>query len=505
MNRLHRLSLAALTCLGLAACHKEAPPPPVAQAPAAMPGDEIVAALPVIPDAQFNLADFGGVGDYKAFNTDAFKKAVAAIEKAGGGHLNVPAGIYKTLPFTLTSHMDLHLMPGATIKAPNTFAEYGLPDPNVSTGAARPPGRRGPPAPGAAAGPGQGSPEAPARAAGGGGGRPPGAFGRGRLAALISGNNLTDVAITGSGTIDGSGEEFWLWSDKAARRYPPGRTVVGRPHLITFSGIKRLHVDGVTLKDAPMYELVPNGDDLTIENLRIVAPSDSPNTDAIDPSGHRVVIRNCEIDNGDDNVALHAGSSDMLVENLTCLHGHGISVGSGTRGGLSHVVVRNCTFDGTDNGLRIKSYRGGGGEVKDFLYYNITMKNVRRPFDINMRYNGNAGLATDVGPREAEPGETQNIPNFHDIHIRDLTITRSPIAGRIVGIPEMMPKNITFTNVKIQADRGFLVQDAKEGIVFDNVQVTVALGEPIVTVNATMTLNGAVKTGDTGGSPDPFY
>ncbi len=476
MNRLHRLALATSTCLALAACQTTpTPPAPVAKAP--MPGDEIVAALPVIPDAKFNLADFGGVGDYKAFNTDAFKNAIAAIEKAGGGHLIVPAGTYKTLPFTLTSHMDLHLMPGATIKAPNTFADYGLPDPNLATANARPPGRRG----------------------------PPGGFGRGQLAALISGNNLTDVAITGSGTIDGSGEMFWLWSDKAARRYPPGRTVVGRPHLITFNGIKRLQVDGVTLKDAPMYELVPNGDDLTIENLRIVAPSDSPNTDAIDPSGHRVVIRNCEIDNGDDNVALHAGSSDMLVENLTCLHGHGISVGSGTRGGLSHVVVRNCTFDGTDNGLRIKSFRGGGGEVKDFLYYNITMKNVRRPFDINMRYNGNAGLATDVGPREAEPGETQNIPNFHDIHIRDLTITRSPIAGRIVGIPEMMPRNITFTNVKIQADRGFLVQDAKEGIVFDNVQVEVALGEPVVTVNATMTLNGAVKTGDTGGSPDPFY
>ena len=313
------------------------------------------------------------------------------------------------------------------------------------------------------------------------------------------------MAITGSGTIDGSGAMFWLWSDKAARRYPPGRAVVGRPMLIVISQVKRLHVDGVTLLNSPMFHLVPSGEDILIENIRIEAPSDSPNTDAIDPAGHRVVIRNCEIDNGDDDVALHAGSSDMLVEGLTCLHGHGISVGSGTSGGLSHVVVRNCTFDGTDNGLRIKSYRGGGGEVKDFLYYNITMKNVRRPFDINMRYNGNAGLATDVGPRDPEPGQTNRIPNFHDIHVKNLTVTRSPIAGRIVGIPEMMPHAITFTDVKIQAVRGFLVQDAKDGIVFDNVQVNVALGQPVVTVNATMTLNGAVVTGDTGGSPDPFY
>jgi hypothetical protein len=253
-----------------------------------------------------------------------------------------------------------------------------------------------------------------------------------------------------------------------------------------------------------MFHLVPSGEDILIENIRIFAPSDSPNTDAIDPAGRRVVVRNCEIDNGDDDVALHAGSSDMLVEHLTCLHGHGISVGSGTRGGLRHVVVRHCTFDGTDNGLRIKSYRGGGGEVSDFLYYDITMKNVRRPFDINMRYNGNAGLETDVGPREAERGQTKDIPNFHDIHIRDLTVTRAPIAGRIIGLPEMMPHAITFENVRIQAVRGFLVQDARD-ITFENAQIVVNLGEPFVTANASVSFNGVRKSGNTGGSFQPFY
>jgi len=83
-------------------------------------------------------------------------------------------------------------------------------------------------------------------------------------------------------------------------------------------------------------------------------------------------------------------------------------------------------------------------------------------------------------------------------------VTRSPIAGRIVGIPEMMPNAITFTDVKIQAVRGFLVQDAKD-VTFDNVQIQAALGEPVVTANATVNLNGTVKTGDTGGSPNPFY
>src|ERR1700722_15707349 len=244
---------------------------------------EITAALPVIPDARFNLTDFGGVGDGNAFNTDAFTKAVAAIAKAGGGHLIVPAGTYKTLPFRVTSHMDLHLDDGATIKAPETFEEYGLPDPNLPRPATQ-------------------------SAEGGGFGRP--------MPLISCPPGTTDLAITGGGTIDGSGAMFWIWSDKAARRYPPGRRIVSRPILISLPGVTRLLVDGVTLTNSPTYHLVPRGQDITIENIRIVAPSDAPNTDAIDPSGERIVIRDCEIDTGDDNVALHGGSRDVLIENL---------------------------------------------------------------------------------------------------------------------------------------------------------------------------------------------
>ena len=192
------------------------------------------------------------------------------------------------------------------------------------------------------------------------------------------------------------------------------------------------------------------------------------------------------------------------MEDLTCLHGHGISIGSGTRNGFSHVIVRRCTFDGTDNGLRIKSYRGGGGEVHDIRYSDIVMRNVRRPFDINMLYNGNAGLPTDVGPRNAEPGQTQYIPDFHDIHVANLTVTRSPLAGRIIGLPEKPARSITFINVKVQSVRGFLVQDAKD-VVFDNTAIVPAVGDPLVLDNASVRWNGTLKSGSSGGSPVPFY
>jgi hypothetical protein len=249
---------------------------------------------------------------------------------------------------------------------------------------------------------------------------------------------------------------------------------------------------------------VPRGQDIFVENIRIVAPSDAPNSDAIDPGGTRIVIKNCEIDTGDDDVAVQSGSRDVLIEDLTILHGHGISIGSGTRTGVSHMIVRRCTFDGTDNGLRIKSYRGNGGEVHDIQYSDITMKNVRRPFDINMLYNGNANTPTDVGPRQAGPGQTNNLPNFYDIHVSNLTITRSPLAGRILGLPELMPNNITFTNCKIQTDRGFLVQDGKN-ITFDHVDIQTLVGDPLVLDNGSVKWNGADKSGSLGGSPEPFY
>ncbi len=322
-----------------------------------------MAALPVIPAATFNFSDYGGVGDGETFNTDAFKKAVDAVEKAGGGHLIVPAGVYLTKAFTLGSHMDLHLERGAVIKAPTRYSDYGLPEPGK-----RPTSRES--------------------------GR--GGF-RFRIPALISATGVTDVSITGSGTIDGSGGMFWVFASHAARDYLPFAMELPRPVLVAVHG-DRLLFDGVTLTDSPMFHLTPTGHDITIQNLHIVAPSDSPNTDAMDLRGQRIVVRGCEIDVGDDNCEIGGPCKDVLVENCECLHGHGISIGSPTRGGVSHVVVRNCSFDSGDNGIRIKSARGRGGLIENVTFMDLTMKNIaKRPIDITMLYSGD---------RQAEGDET---------------------------------------------------------------------------------------------------
>ena len=447
MKRSIQSSLVAIAALVLTFCNSLTNARPSTQSalapPASAPGvssaDEIIVAPPVIPAQTFKLTDYGAVGDGATVNTAAFTKAIADIQKAGGGTLVVPAGVFVTLPFALTSHMELHLDGGAHIKAPETFADYGMPDPAKAT---------------------QSEVFQASRA----------------LRPLISGDNLTDVAITGDGWIDGSGAIWWIWSDKAARRYPAGRLVYPlRPRLILLRNCHRVHVQGVTLTNAPSYHLVPNRcEDVLIEGIRIVAPSDAPNTDAIDPSGARIIIRNCEIDTGDDNVAFNSPVRDALVENLTCLHGHGISIGSPTVGGVHHIIVRHCTFDGGDNGIRIKSVRGRGGLTDDIHYSDIQMKNVNRPIDINMLYNGNANTKTDVGPRQA---------NGNDVTIKNVTITRAVNAGRILGLPEFPAHSITLSNVSISADSGLFVQDA-DLVTLKNVTLNIAAGPALQTDNA---------------------
>jgi len=445
--------LLAFACFGLTACANKGSQQVAAQTqPSLQPAEEqVIVAPPVIPAQTSNFTDFGGNGDGKTLNTQAFANAVAAIKHAGGGTLNVPPGVYMTHSFALTSHMDLHLEAGATIKFPETFADWGLPDPNRSATT-------------------QDDIDDAIQ----------------DVRSLIYGQNLTDLAITGDGTIDGSGAIWWLWSDKAARRYPPGRLIYPRPRMVVLRDCQRVHIEGVTLTNSPMFHLVPSHcQDVLIENIRIEAPSDAPNTDAIDPTGHRIVIRNCELDIGDDNIAINGTTGrteDVLVEDCTCLHGHGISIGSPTVGGVHHIIVRRCTFDGGDNGIRIKSYRGRGGLTDDIRYSDLTMKNINRPIDINMLYNGNAGLKTDVGNRQAN-GHTENIPEVRDVQITHVTMTPCVHAGRIIGMPERLASDFTLSDVKIEADDGFLIQDATN-INFNNVELDIHVGPPLITDNA---------------------
>src|SRR5476651_2271544 len=306
---------------------------------------DLMPAQPVIPDHSFNLKDFGGVGDRGAtLNTDAFKKALAAVNAAGGGTLVVPAGVYFTGPFDLGNNTNLHLEADATILFSPKFDDYRA--------------------------------DANAR-----GYRP-----------LIQIANAHDVLVSGAGTINGNGEAWWPEARRfkavANARHASGNTSP-RPVMLSFSGCQRIRVEGVTLTNAPVFNLVQNScSDVTCEGITILNPAIAPNTDGIDPKDcQRVLIAHCHIDTGDDNVALGGSGGnlekDILITDCTFLHGHGCSIGSGTASGVENLLVRRCTFDGTDTGVRLKSSRGRGGLVQNIVYEDLTMKNVGQAISIS--------------------------------------------------------------------------------------------------------------------------
>ena len=393
-------------------------------------------ALPNIPDRTFLLTDFGAVGDGKTLNTDAFKKAIAAVEKAGGGKLVVPKGVFRTLPITLCSSLELHLEEEAMIQAADSFVAFGIPEPTTFHTQAEANAKYRAPAP------------------------------------LINGKDLHDVAITGLGKIDGNGPLWWAWSERAARKVKetePNRIVYRRVHMVVFDRIERLLVAGVTLQNSSMFHLVPRFiKDLTIERVKVRAPFDAPNTDAIDPgSCTNVWIHHCDIDTGDDDIVIKQGGTNILIEDCVIKHGHGLSIGSETASGVRNMLVRRCTLDGTDNGIRIKSMVGKGGLVENVRYTDITMTNVANAiyFDLNYVDNNYPDYK----------GDAAKTPAIKNVLIDHVTIVNSKNAGKIVGLPSSQITNVTLRDVTLSAEKDFVIRDAEKPV-FEDVKIEIKPG-----------------------------
>ena len=193
---------------------------------------------------------------------------------------------------------------------------------------------------------------------------------------ITNSGTLTNVRLTGGGTIDGSGKPWWVAF--------AANSSLSRPRLITLSNVTNLTIDSLTLQNSPTFHIVPNNstnvviDHVTINTLDALAK----NTDGIDPSDCvNVLITNCSISDGDDNIAIKASgivnayqTQDITVQNCFFGIGHGLSIGSQTYGGYCNLKVDGCTFNGTTSGIRIKSGPGEGG-----LVYNVYYSNIRLP------------------------------------------------------------------------------------------------------------------------------
>ena len=293
----------------------------------------------------------------------------------------------------------------------------------------------------------------------------------------------------------GKNEEAVAEAEKA-RRKVSGYTLP-RPNLISLVRVTNLRVQDITLQNSPKFHLVPSDcTGVVISNTTIRAPEHAANTDAIDPSSCRqVLITHCTIDVGDDTVAIKAGRApagrefaceDITVTDCTFRHGHGMSIGSETGGGVRNVLVKNCTFENTENGLRIKSQIGRGGRVENIRYEHISMTNVDPAITFTMYYMNNSAKDAAAGiPTQAAPARMaeNNVPSYGTIYITDLQATCPRAAGVINGLPESCVSNVVFENVTITSAKGFQITNAR-GIQFKQALIAPKQGPPFILTNA---------------------
>ncbi|XP_024178638.1 probable polygalacturonase At3g15720 [Rosa chinensis] len=203
---------------------------------------------------------------------------------------------------------------------------------------------------------------------------------KGCVESWLSFRNLSNLIINGTGEINGQGS-LW-WSNITTQ---PNKAL----HLFKCSN---LQLSGLAHIDSPKAHISINrSNNVTVSNLHIRAPEDSPNTDGIDISvSTHVNIHDSTIATGDDCIAINNGSSFINITNIACGPGHGISVGSlGVNESyqtVEEIQVRNCSFNGTQNGARIKTWQGGSGYARKITFEHITLIAAKHPIIIDQHY-----------------------------------------------------------------------------------------------------------------------
>ena len=354
--------------------------------------------------------DDGAAGDGNSIDTAALQ---AALDGCAGGQVLVSAGTYLTGPLFLSSGTTLELAAGAMLLGVDDPAAYRRPS--------------------------------------------------GGLFALLNATDADNLTLMGLGTIDGNGLDWW-----EAAREPSGAVQPAdqRPRLIELDRCQHIRISGLTLQDSPSFHLVLRScSDVDVAGITVLAPPDAPNTDGVDLLSSRDVrIAGSTIDNGDDDVAIKSGSddpahpgaasADIMVTGCTFLHGHGVSIGSETIGGVSGVTVADSSFQGTRNGVRIKTNRDAGGPITNILYENLTMSGVEDPIAFASYY------PTIPPTNDAARPISAQTPSVSDLQIVGLTAEGAAHAGYIVGLPEVPYASIALANVSIGAGTGLVVRNA---------------------------------------------
>lgn len=455
---------------------------------------------PVFPGNEVSLLDFGGVPDGITLNTEAFAKAMDRLAAKGGGTLHVPSGIWFTGPIVFKSNINLHLDKGALILFSSNKSLYPLVN-TVFEG-----------------------------------------LDTKRCQSPISGRNLHNIAITGLGSINGSGEawrplkkgkvteskwkntvqsggvlkrsDYWfpsagaLKGDSLSNMNVPDKNLTDaqwieikdflRPVMVSFIECKNVLLEGVLFENSPAWNIHPlMCENVIIDNVFVRNPGYSQNGDGIDlESCVNSIIVNSTFDVGDDAICLKSGkdedgrrrnrpTANVLIDNCKVFQGHGgFVVGSEMSGSVKNISVANCQFLGTDVGLRFKSCRGRGGVVENIYIRDINMFDITTDSFLFDLYYGGKSASESLEDGDETPIDTkvppvdETTPAFRNIYVKNLTSRNARRAMFFNGIPEMKIKNIHLENVTISSTYGAEIVES-EGIVLKNIRIIPQKGPAI--------------------------
>ena len=455
-----------------------------------LPFEMPVLQKPVFPDRQTDITRFGAVPDGVTLNTQAINSAIDFIASQGGGTVHVPSGVWLSGPIEFKSNINLHLDAGALILFSPDYELYPLIKTSFEGLETR------------------------------------------RCQSPVSGRNLENIAITGQGVINGSGQawrplkkakvtdahwrkvttsggvlkdpNFWFPTEGALTGEKLGAkhgidnlteqqwqeiNVFLRPVMISFVECKNVLLEGVLFENSPSWNIHPlMCENVIIDGIEVRNPSYAQNGDGLDlESCRNAIIVNSSFDVGDDAICIKSGKDEdgrrrarptenVIVNNCRVFKAHGgFVVGSEMSGSVRNIHVTNCQFIGTNIGLRFKSARGRGGVVENIHIDNINMLDiVHEPLSFNLYYF--------TKKSDEVPPVDETTPLFKDIFIRNVTCHGANKAMLFHGIPEMNIQNVRIEDTTITAQYGAELCES-ENIHFKNVRFNIEKGAALTLDN----------------------